>query len=898
MNHYLESVSNKYFYQDIGGFKINSDYLDEVKKVLSKSWEVMRSGIYIYFKKQGGPSIPVQGWKIHVSSNIKNAKSILKVVADYANEESFSFKFIADNQLHSISTQKPYPRSQSGKFITIYPKDEEQFTKVIENLYLKLKDMDGPYILTDKRYKDSKVLYYRYGGMTSIKKLKFDGSLEYCIFDREGNMIPDERNPFYKKPDFVKEPFVFESNDNFPNPLLDSYKDIQPIRFTNSGGVYNAIAKETNQEVIIKEARPYTCMYLTVDKDAIDYRKFEKELFNQLEHHGFTPKVLDSFYVWEHYFLVVEKIEGLTLREYVNKYSPFSFNQVLKEDINNYLDSIITIFINLLKVVSTIHDEGIVLSDLSLENIMITNDLEVKLIDLEASFYRNQPPEVNMSTIKNDKLLTNQKDFLEFDYYTLGIILYESLLQRSDLANFSINTIMDSLNELVNDFNLPNQFIEVIQKLIDIELPLENKNLNNIIKIMQSIESKETSIDDSLVVINSDNNANNYTEIINSQIKHMVKSLDNPDSSLKTYTPKINNNVNMGYGLLGVRHYLNTTDTKYDFSNFDNYILYRGVNDKELPPGLFNGLSGMALTMLLSGKKIGAKEILDLSAQNHMLTHSHSYFNGITGYGMTLLKFWEELQEEQYLERAKKVGDYLIRIHKEDRSGNIYWPSLNGDTEIGLFFGSTGVSLLLLYLYLATNQSKYLQYGERALFFDLSKKSKSNKGYLGFPRDTSTTSTVVPYFGYGTAGILSVVIRYYAATKKEKYKKIIDELAPLIDVKYAAFPGLFDGLAGLANTMLDLHQFLEKEEYKHRAKTIIDGILLFKIEINNNIYFPGDHLKKFSLDLGGGSAGICATLERYINNGNNLLFFNDSLIFKKVGEPEYEDKKILLQPSI
>src|SRR5690625_4231953 len=100
-------------------------------------------------------------------------------------------------------------------------------------------------------------------------------------------------------------------------------------------------------------------------------------MLNQLKGYDFVPKILGGFYAWEHYYLIVEKVKGMTLRQYVNEHSPFIYSSVPQKRISQYLDSIIEIFINLLNAVKAIHDEGIVLSDLSLENIMVTENLGV-----------------------------------------------------------------------------------------------------------------------------------------------------------------------------------------------------------------------------------------------------------------------------------------------------------------------------------------------------------------------------------------------------------------------------------------------------------------------------------------------------------------------------------------
>ena len=61
-------------------------------------------------------------------------------------------------------TSKNSGRGASGKFMAIYPSNEEHFTAIIQALDQATAGIAGPYILSDRRYRDNKVLFYRYGG--------------------------------------------------------------------------------------------------------------------------------------------------------------------------------------------------------------------------------------------------------------------------------------------------------------------------------------------------------------------------------------------------------------------------------------------------------------------------------------------------------------------------------------------------------------------------------------------------------------------------------------------------------------------------------------------------------------------------------------------------------------
>lgn len=51
----------------------------------------------------------------------------------------------------------------SGKFITIYPRDEDHFVKLVARFHEATKEFKGPRVLSDRRYPRSSVLHYRYG---------------------------------------------------------------------------------------------------------------------------------------------------------------------------------------------------------------------------------------------------------------------------------------------------------------------------------------------------------------------------------------------------------------------------------------------------------------------------------------------------------------------------------------------------------------------------------------------------------------------------------------------------------------------------------------------------------------------------------------------------------------
>src|ERR1700760_4259188 len=134
---------------------------------------------------------------------------------------------------------KRWNRGGSGKFMTIYPRDLEQFKHLVARMDERTRDLDGPYILSDRRYKDSKVVYYRYGTMLPQSALSSDGRRISVLIGADGQLVEDKRNPEYVLPPWAKDPFVAEETpQRHTGPVFlngGKYRIDHPIAFSNSG---------------------------------------------------------------------------------------------------------------------------------------------------------------------------------------------------------------------------------------------------------------------------------------------------------------------------------------------------------------------------------------------------------------------------------------------------------------------------------------------------------------------------------------------------------------------------------------------------------------------------------------------------------------------------------------
>src|SRR5699024_7273336 len=98
----------------------------------------------------------------------------------------------------------------------------------------------------------------------------------------------------------------------------------------------------------------------------------------------------------ESYFLCEEFIEGQDLKQWFSQNFPFIKNSY---SISNYAISIKKILLQLFPLIDNMHKNGVAMCDLQPANVIVTNDLTVKLIDFDTAMHVNSDDKRSMATI-------------------------------------------------------------------------------------------------------------------------------------------------------------------------------------------------------------------------------------------------------------------------------------------------------------------------------------------------------------------------------------------------------------------------------------------------------------------------------------------------------------------
>src|SRR6266511_2999949 len=128
------------------------------------SWDVWLDGIWCYARPPGQP-VRAQGWKLHLAATRSSAVTVLHRAVEVIARHGCAFKFASSLEQVSLLNSRHYPRGGAGKFITVYPDDDQQFATLAAELDKATDGLAGPSILSDRPYRAGSLVYYRFGAL-------------------------------------------------------------------------------------------------------------------------------------------------------------------------------------------------------------------------------------------------------------------------------------------------------------------------------------------------------------------------------------------------------------------------------------------------------------------------------------------------------------------------------------------------------------------------------------------------------------------------------------------------------------------------------------------------------------------------------------------------------------
>ncbi|WP_369275208.1 class III lanthionine synthetase LanKC [Streptomyces sp. R11] len=818
------------------------------------NWTAARIGDWLMLTPLGPDGAPLpgpaQGWKIHASATLANAEQIARIVWDYCVPRGIPFKFVPGPQLLHLRNAKYAGRDSSGKFVTVYPADEQQLHTVLRELGRLLEGFEGPYILTDLRWDDGP-LYVRYGAFARLFVVDDRGSLVPAVRDGEGRLVPDRRAPSFQVPEWVTLPEFLAPQLAARNTTTVGelpYRIEKALHFSNGGGVYTGTDTRDGRKVVLKEGRPHAG--LAADgADAVTRLERERQALEQLAGTGVVPEVRDWFLLGDHRFLVIDFVAGRPLNSFFAERHPLIGPDPEPGAVADYTAWALRIHRAVERAVDTVHGRGIVFNDLHVFNIMVAPDEEsVSLLDFEAA----------APVGENGRQVVAHPGFLapadrrgvDVDRYALACLRLAMFLPITSL--FVVDR--DKAAHLADV--IASQFPDVPREFLD----------EAVAEICRDVAGPERAAHTARARSASFVEPGDWPYSRDSMVKALLASAT-PEREDRLFPGDVaqfsdGGGLGLAHGAAGVLYALAATGAeRYDEGE-------RWLLDRTDPPpvgtalGLYDGLAGVAHVLDMLGHRQRALDLIDTVLRERWQRLASDLRGGLAGLGLVLGGLADTTGEPELRERAAEAADILVqRLTAPPPSG--------ARPRAGLLRGASGPALFLLRQYERTGDRRLLDAAGEALRQDLACCVEQKGGSLEVDEGWRT----MPYLGDGSVGVGMVVDDYLAhaagsdggaartardsGVGTDALERARAGILTAATSRFYAQPGLFQGRAGM---ILHLSRTTAPGADADRLAGQIAGLGWYAMSYQGQLAFPGHQMMRLSMDLGTGTAGCLLAL--------------------------------------
>jgi hypothetical protein len=376
------------------------------------------------------PEDPVQGWKLHVPATVLTAVEVLRAVAPLLQRRGVLYKATATlAELDKLNSGLHYGYSQVGKFLTVYPRTDEEAVLLAKGLHRLTRGMEAPAVPFDQRYRAGGCVYYRYGAFQSLEVKDLEGGITYAIRDPEGRLVPDRRDRA-AHPEWAADPFT-PRRPRRPapppaSPLKTTYRAFRALAQRGRGGVYQALdlSATSPRLCVLKEGRRAGEVSLD-GRDGFWRMQNEGRVLAALGGAGVeVPRLYGSFEAEGNYYVAVEFIAGESLDAWLSR-------RQRRLPVNDALRCGGA----LARLVARIHEAGWVWRDLKPGNVIVTGGGRLRPIDFEGACRVESPDPLPWGT----PAFAPPEGAEEFrggtrlpeDLYALGAVVYFLLAGRT-----------------------------------------------------------------------------------------------------------------------------------------------------------------------------------------------------------------------------------------------------------------------------------------------------------------------------------------------------------------------------------------------------------------------------------------------------------------------------------
>ncbi|MDK8192992.1 lanthionine synthetase LanC family protein [Paenibacillus sp. UMB7766-LJ446] len=852
-------------------------------------------GHWICFRPQH-LELPLQGWKIHLSVVPAKGAELLERIGPILMSKRVQWKVVSNGQKLIEASNGSIPLPQTGKCVTIYAANEKQFLDLLEDMYACTMGFEGPAIPTDQSYRGSGCVFYRYGAFTErFYYDRYSGAKVYAIQNTDGNLEEDRRTPGRYKPEWVNEPeellhIQAIQMDPSPSEVSSSNNNefgIRNIRVkrvlkkSGKGGVF-LISSARHAQAVMKEA----VHRMRVDgagRSAHDYLENEYHVLELLKETGYTPQPLDLFGYEKNRYLILEYFDSISLREYIHR----------RHVVADYTwKEMVRISQDVLDIVETCHRKGVIINDLTPNNIVVLPDGNVRLIDLELAYVRSSVREAKPLIGHTPGYVPrgrehSQRSSVQDDIYSIGAVFYYMASSvdpyfkyQSDylkcgqalLDNLVINHKLHLMGYI--SIKIMNGAYEQVEDI--------RKDLTTISKDpMTKLQGASLSLNSQKLGLTRDEVLHQAQRIAD----WLYRSLDfenrhelYPENSIsRMFHPA---NFNFGWtGMVYSFNQLGQITQRIEYHQHAREVMewimaHHPYIPDETPTGLYFGYGAVPWRLAETAETLNDSLLLNVAenlalelTQNEPTQTNISH--GAAGLGLMLLELHRIGGRTELLERAEALAAYILTQEERHEDGLSMWkvkeqPSKKdgGHYSLGFSHGIAGIGYFLLAMADRTHKEAYVSAVKRIVYtLDYTSHTGKN-GLKTWPASPAKPDALWVHWCNGSAGIGRFLLAAADVLEDPVSAKLGKEAADAVaqTTIFASF-GQCHGLAGNGDFLL-LAERCHPGRYEARLEHYAQMLLAMRSDKHDMWMWPLEDMESFSPDYMTGYMGIYSFLLR------------------------------------
>lgn len=778
-------LADPYFYDHPALREDLAPAFPQVRRPAPAGWSAGPNGDWWHLLPDGH-GLPEQGWKIHVSATPQDAERVLDLVWETCAGAGLPFKFLRSRGLLFLRNSKYAERGGSGKFATVYPRDDEELERAAALLGKALDGTAGPYILSDLRIGQGPV-YVRYGSFVPRKVLDESGDPVPALAHPDGHLVPDRRTPVFSPPEWVTLPAFLDEHLRARGEVSLAglpYTVHKALHFSNGGGVYQGTDTRTGREVVLKEGRPHAGL-LADGRDAIARLATERAVLERAAGTGAGPEVIEELTVGEHRFLVLEFVPGKTLNNLFSERYPLTCADPEPEALRTYTQWALGIQAKVEAAVDALHGRGVVFNDLHLFNIMVRPDDTVTLIDFEVAAFTEQARTQTLAS----RAFQAPKGTAgpAVDRYALACLRLALFLPLTALLPLDRSRAAAMARTIRAEFpDVPQEFLDEAVAVITADLPQGPE-----IPAAAAKESDIPPFDPGAALEALDWPA------LRASLAQGILTAASPEREDRLYPGDVaqfagpGGGLGLAHGAAGVLYALHTTGAPVP----EEHVAWLAKRAADLPKdtgvGLYSGALGIAFTLDLLGRADAADLLVEKALEERWQRIGPGLCDGLAGFGLGLAHFADRTKDAALLAAALEAGRLAAELlaQSADRSRGQDAPP----RRAGLLHGASGPALLFVRLFEQTGDADWLTRAGAALRLDTARCVRAGDGSLR----VDDGWRALPYLAGGSAGIGLAARRLLHHRAEADLAAAVADIDRASNSRFYAQAGLFHGRAGL-----------------------------------------------------------------------------------------------------